>query len=86
MKKMIAIIALVLVACMAFAGCAKPAEAPAERTQLVVGTSADYPPFEFHILEDGKDKIVGIDMSLAQKIADDMGVELVIKDMSFDFI
>ena len=88
MKKCIVVIALMLAACLAFAGCAKPAEeAAAERTQLVVGTSADYPPFEFHILdENGKDKIVGIDMSLAAKIAEDMGVELVIKDMSFDFI
>lgn len=88
MKKWIAILALVLVACMAFAGCAQPAaDDSAARTQIVVGTSADYPPFEFHILdENGKDKIVGLDMALAAKIAEDMGVELVIKDMSFDFI
>ena len=89
MKKWITIVALMLVACLAasFMGCAaQPAETE-ERTTLVVGTSADYPPFEFHILdENGKDKIVGLDISLAQKIADDMGVELVIKDMSFDFI
>ena len=41
---------------------------------LVFGTSADYPPFEFHILdENGQDKIVGIDVAVAQKVADDMG-------------
>ena len=51
---------------------------------IVFGTSADYAPFEFHVLKDGVDTVVGIDVSLAQKIADDMGAELVIKDISFD--
>ncbi len=54
--------------------------------KLVVGTSADFAPYEFHILKDGKDQIVGFDMALAQAIADDLGLELVIKDMSFDSI
>lgn len=58
-------------------------EAP-KKTQLILGTSADYAPFEFHILDGGEDKIVGFDVSLAQKIADDMGLELVIKDVGFD--
>lgn len=53
-------------------------------TKLVVGTSADYPPFEFHILKDGVDTIVGMDISVAQAIADDMGVEMEVKDMSFN--
>ena len=52
---------------------------------IVFGTSADYPPFEFHILdENGKDQIVGIDVAVAQKIANDMGCELKIVDMSFE--
>lgn len=51
---------------------------------IVFGTSADYPPFEFHILQDGKDKIVGLDVALAYQIAADMGKQLVITDMSFD--
>lgn len=32
---------------------------------LVVGTSADYSPFEFHTQVDGQDTIVGIDISIA---------------------
>ncbi len=52
--------------------------------KLVFGTSADYPPYEFHILENGEDKIVGFDVALAHKIAEDMGAELEIVDMSFD--
>lgn len=55
-------------------------------TKLVLGTSADYPPFEFHVLQDGQDKIVGIDVFLAQQIAEDMGVELEISDMDFDML
>ena len=53
-------------------------------TKLVLGTSADYPPFEFHVLQDGEDKIVGIDVFVAQQIAEDMGAELEIVDMNFD--
>ena len=51
---------------------------------LVMGTSADYPPNEFHTEVDGKDTIVGFDVSIAQYIADDLGVELKVVDMSFD--
>lgn len=52
--------------------------------KLTLGTSADYSPFEFHATVDGADKIVGIDVDLAQKVADAMGVKLEITDMSFD--
>lgn len=41
---------------------------------LVVGTSADYPPYEFHTEIDGKDTIVGFDIAIAQYFADQMGV------------
>ena len=52
--------------------------------KLVVGTSADYPPYEFHTEIDGKDTIVGFDIDIAKYIADDLDVELEIVDMSFD--
>ena len=55
-----------------------------EKKTLVLGTSADYPPFEFHILQDGQDTIVGIDVFVAQQIAEDLGAELEIVDMNFD--
>ena len=51
---------------------------------LRIGTSADYPPYEFHTEIDGVDTIVGFDIALCQYIADDLGVELEITDMSFD--
>lgn len=55
-----------------------------EKGKLVVGLSADYSPYEFHMLdENGEDKIVGFDVKIAEEIAKDMGVELEIKDMEF---
>lgn len=52
--------------------------------KLVLGTSADYPPYEFHKSVDGKDEIMGFDVEVAKQIAKDMGVKLEIKDMKFD--
>lgn len=52
--------------------------------KIVLGTSADYPPYEFHKEINGKDNIVGFDMDIAKAIAADLGVELEIKDMKFD--
>ncbi|EUJ29084.1 amino acid ABC transporter substrate-binding protein [Listeria cornellensis FSL F6-0969] len=55
-----------------------------QRGKLIVGLSADYPPYEFHKTIKGKDTYVGFDISIAQKIADDMGVDLSISEMDFD--
>lgn len=51
---------------------------------LTLGTSADFPPYEFHKVIDGKDTIVGFDIDIAKDIASSMGAELVIKDLPFD--
>lgn len=52
--------------------------------ELVVGTSADYPPYEFHMEIDGVDTIVGFDIAIAQAFADELGVELKLVDMAFE--
>ena len=52
--------------------------------ELVVGLSADYAPYEFHADVNGQDKIVGFDISIAEKIAKDMGVKLKIEELGFD--
>lgn len=52
--------------------------------KIVMGTSADYAPMEFHAEIDGVDTIVGFDVSWGQYIADSFGVDLEIVDMSFD--
>jgi polar amino acid transport system substrate-binding protein len=98
-KKVISIM-LILSMLLTFAACgAKPAAAVAApevqkaatkieqikaKGKLVLGTSADYPPYEFHKAINGKDEIVGFDIEIAKAIAKDLGVELEIKDMKFD--
>lgn len=74
----------------------KPAAAPVEAKteskldqikkagKIVVGTSADYPPYEFHKEIDKKDTIVGFDIEIAKAIAKDLGVTLELKDMKFE--
>ncbi|MFC5588117.1 transporter substrate-binding domain-containing protein [Sporosarcina soli] len=50
---------------------------------LKVGTSADYPPFEY--VDTAKsDEIIGFDIDLAKMIADELGYELDIQDMDFN--
>lgn len=50
------------------------------RGVLIVGTSADWPPFEY---VDKNGNIVGIDIEIAKRIAQELGVRLEIKDMKF---
>ncbi|ERI94156.1 putative arginine ABC transporter, periplasmic arginine-binding protein ArtP [Clostridiales bacterium oral taxon 876 str. F0540] len=51
--------------------------------KIVLGTSGDYPPYEFHKSVDGKDTIVGFDVEIAKEIAKDLGVKLEVKEMDF---
>ncbi len=52
--------------------------------KLVVTTSPDYAPHEFYVLDENNEKqIVGSDISLAQAIADEIGVELEIVATDF---
>lgn len=55
-----------------------------EKGQLVVAMTPEFAPFEYKTLIDGKNQIVGSDVKLAQAIADELGVELVLSEMSFD--
>ncbi len=59
----------------------------AAMTKLVLGTSADYAPFEFMYPDEGGEMVYGgIDVSVAQYIADEMGVELQVENMGFDYL
>lgn len=55
-----------------------------ESGKIVLGTNAEYPPFEFHNIDGGNDEIVGVDIEIAKAVAQSLGVELEIKDMAFD--
>ncbi len=77
-------LAAVLLAALMLLGLCACGNADSGKKVITLGTSADYPPFEFHVLKDGVDTIVGIDVSMAKAIAAEMGVELQIKDIAFD--
>ena len=53
-----------------------------QKGKLVLGTASGYPPFEFVSVENNGD-VIGIDVELAQAIADKLGVELEVHDMAF---
>ncbi|WP_053956093.1 transporter substrate-binding domain-containing protein [Inediibacterium massiliense] len=88
------IMTILLIGCMvfSFAGCSKETSSAdtnkldeiKSKGKIVLGTSADYPPYEFHKVINGEDVIVGFDIEIAKAIADELGVELEIKDMKFD--
>lgn len=54
-----------------------------EKGTLVMGTSSGFPPYEFIDTSKSDKTVVGIDVALGQKIADKLGVKLVVQDMSF---
>lgn len=85
-KKFVLVLTLVL-SLGILAGCGNnekgSIESIKESGKIVMGTSADYPPYEFSVLVDGKEKIVGFDVALAEYIAKELGVELEIMDMDF---
>lgn len=58
------------------------AEEDASKDQLVVATNAEFAPFEY--MEGNK--YYGIDMEIAKALADYLGKELVIVNMSFDAV
>ena len=58
---------------------------PEAKTTLVVGVSADYAPFEFMYPDAGGSMVYGgIDISVAQYVADEMGLTMQVENMSFD--
>ena len=70
---------------LVISGCAGPQETgqepgPQETEKLVMGTNADFPPFEFRNEENEVD---GFDVDIAKAIAAALDKELVIEDMEF---
>lgn len=90
MKKLTAmllalVMALSLVACGQKADNNKTDDNGDTKTTLVVGTSADYAPFEFMYPDESGEMVYGgIDVSVAQYVADEMGLTLQVENMSFD--
>lgn len=91
MKKMIAML-LALVMALSLAACGEKAndgntDNDTAKTELVLGTSADYAPFEFMYPDDSGEMVYGgIDVSVAKYIADEMGLTLKVENMGFDYL
>lgn len=89
MKKFVSLL-LALLMIASLAACGKKAndnnDSNGSKT-LIMGTSADYAPFEFMYKgEDGTMQYGGIDVSVGQYIAESMGKELKVENMSFDYL
>ena len=89
MKKFVSLL-LALLMIASLAACGKKANDnnnSNESKTLIMGTSADYAPFEFMYKgKDGTMQYGGIDVSVGQYIADSMGKELKVENMSFDYL
>jgi arginine/lysine/histidine transporter system substrate-binding protein len=75
---------IMLVGLLAACGTSKKENADTnnDKKVLTMGTSADYPPFEF--INTGKSKdIIGFDVDLAKTIAAKLGYEVKVKDIDF---
>ncbi|MBQ2971508.1 MAG: transporter substrate-binding domain-containing protein [Ruminococcus sp.] len=83
MKKFLALILAILMVC-SLAACGASNDAPADevKEELIMGTNATFPPYEYYD-EDGE-TIIGIDAEIAQAVADKLGMTLTIKDMEFE--
>ena len=75
MKKKLGLLAILVMTSSLLVGCKGKDE-----NTLIVGTEAGFAPYEYMVGND----VVGIDMDIAQAIADYLGKELVIKNMDFD--
>ena len=57
------------------------------KTELVVGVSADYAPFEFMYPDESGEMVYGgIDISVAQYVADELGLTMKVENMGFDYL
>jgi ABC-type amino acid transport substrate-binding protein len=72
--------------CFSLGGCGEEREGQKEETTLVMITSGDNPPFEFHDTSTGKDELKGADIELAHALCKELGVNLEIKDVDFNSI
>lgn len=85
LKKFSALVLALVMMCTCLTACGGSGVSLADvkkAGKLVIATSPDFPPFEN--LENGE--VVGIEVDILNKIAEKLGVELVIEQMDFDSV
>ena len=86
LSKILAVVLAVMIVIGIFAACtANQGDTNVgenEKPKLTLATSADFPPYEY--IEG--DQYAGIDIEIAQAIADKLGYELVVENMDFDSV
>lgn len=89
MKKGLSIMLLSLISIITLAGCGTGNNAVngssgdnKEMKVLEMGTSADYPPFEYIDTTKG-DEIIGFDIELANTVAEELGYKVKVEDIDF---
>jgi polar amino acid transport system substrate-binding protein len=73
----------ICIALVSVSGCGSKAKTLADYKKagkIVMGTNAQFPPFEYY----EKEQITGFDVELSQKVADKLGVKLDVQDMNFN--
>lgn len=81
MKKVFTIALTMLMIAALLTGCGSKNASTVEKGKLIMATSADFPPYEMTTDNGGFE---GIDVEIAQAIADKLELELEIDDMDFD--
>lgn len=87
MKKILLSILITIATMGLLAACgqgeeSEQSEQGSEKKKLVMGTSAEFPPFE--TVDPSNGEFIGFDIDLAKAITSELGYELEIKDMKFD--
>jgi len=80
MKKILSVLLVLVLAIGLFAGCSSEKNMTIEKGKLIMSTNAAFPPYE---MTDDSGNYIGIDVEVAQAIAKELGLELVIDDMGF---
>lgn len=89
LMRVLALTAAAVMAVTALSGCGTKkndgnTSATTGGEQLVMGTNAAFPPFEYVTSEGVNGQYAGIDVEIAEKIAKSMGKSLKIEDMEFE--
>jgi arginine/lysine/histidine transporter system substrate-binding protein len=85
MKKFFSIflIGLLTIGLLAACGTSTEKKSGEGKKVLIMGTSADYPPFEY--IDSAKsEEIIGFDVDLAKAITEKLGYEMKVQDMDFN--